>query len=99
MKRAFILLALLLMGCTRTANTFEVEAPQGASAELRLCGDTLALRRVGSKLTVSQEARCEDAGIILVHVPDQPDVACPVGYVTPGMDQTFAFRVEGGRCR
>jgi len=99
MRTGLLLLPLLLIGCDRTANTFEVQAPGAASAELRLCGRTTSLQPSGGKLAASRAITCEGEGDITVRFPKRPPVGCHVGYVTPGAAQDFRFKVDGDRCR
>jgi hypothetical protein len=98
MRAILFLSPLLVAGCDRTANTFEVRAEGAASAELTLCGQFTRLERTDGKFTGTLPIRCEGDGAIKVSFPDRPPVSCPIGYVTPGAAQSFKFEVENGRC-
>jgi hypothetical protein len=90
---------LLVMGCGRTPNSFEVHAPDAASAELQLCGQVTNLKRSGDKLTATRGISCEGDGAIIVRFPNRAPVSCPVGYATPDAVQNFRFKVDGGQCK
>jgi hypothetical protein len=92
-------LPILVIGCSRSTNTFEVHAPEAASAELQLCGRATNLERSGDWFTASRSINCEGHGSIVVHLPEQKRVSCPIGYVTPGSVQSFKFQVTGDQCK
>ena len=98
MRAGLLLIPLLTVGCGRTANTFEVHAPESSSAVLHLCGQTTDLERSGEALAATRAITCEGHGVISVRFPNRPPVNCAIGYVTPGMEQSFRFDVDGDRC-
>lgn len=98
MRAAILLMPLLAMACSRTSNSFEVHAPGAASAELQLCGMTSSLDHSGEMLTATRAITCEGEGSIIVHFPHRPSVSCHIGYVTPGMEMTLRFKIDGDRC-
>lgn len=98
MKAVVFLAPLLAIGCDRAANSFEVHAPEAVSAELQLCGTTTSLERSEDRFKTSRAINCEGAGAIAVHFQERQSVTCPIGYVTPGLAQSFHLKVEGGRC-
>jgi hypothetical protein len=97
-KAGILLILLVMAGCDRAVNTFEVNAPGAASAELQLCGKATSLKRSGDKLTVTRAISCEGEGVIIVHFPNRAPVSCHIGYVTPGAVQSFQFKVDDGQC-
>lgn len=99
MRAILLLVPLLAVACGRAADTFEVRAEGASSAELALCGHSAPLDRTDGKFSGTLPIRCEGDGIIKISFPHRPPVSCPIGYVTPGAAQSFAFEVENGRCR
>jgi hypothetical protein len=101
--RAWLLVsaACCLTSCMDADNAFIIQDPgdEIASAELRLCGQERALTRSEDALNVTFPISCEGSGHILVRLSDGEETSCPVGYVTPGLEQTFEFTVEDGQCR
>ena len=98
MRAMLLLVPLWATGCDRDANTFEVRAGGATSADITLCGQSASLRRTDGKFTGTLPIRCEGNGAIKVGFPDRPPVSCPIGYVTPGLVQSFKFEVDNGRC-
>ena len=92
------MIPLVAIGCDRVPNAFEVQAAGAVSAELTLCDQTTELTRTGEKFAGEVSIRCEGDGVIKVRFPNQQAVNCTIGYVTPGADQSFKFKVENGRC-
>jgi hypothetical protein len=93
--------AYLTGGCNRVDNSFSISDPDRrvASAQLRLCGSVLQLRRKDDQLTISAPIRCEGSGDILVHLSDGAETSCPVGYITTGATQDFEYVIEEAQCR
>jgi hypothetical protein len=98
LRAGILVLPLLMAGCERAVNSFEVHTPGAASAELQLCGRLTSLEPSGGKLTATRAISCEGEGAIIVRFPNQPPVRCPIGYVTPGAVQSFRFNVDGDGC-
>ena len=98
--RAVAFLALLLLvGCIRTQNTYEVHAPGAVSAEVRFCDRTIQLRRSGERFVAAHKNTCGDDGpAVTVRFADRPPVSCPEVYTTTGMVQRFEFEVAHGQC-
>ena len=109
MKRAALPLAVLVLPitllvgtwCWNSRNTFALSDPDGAvkSAELRLCGSTMALRQQERQFSGSKIITCEGSGEIMVRLSDGTETRCPIGYVTSGGRQDFEFVIKDGRCR
>lgn len=93
--------ACCLASCMNVENAFIIHDPgdEIAAAELRLCGQERALTRSEDALSVTFPISCEGSGSILVRLSDGGETSCPVGYVTPGAEQTFEFTVADGQCR
>lgn len=87
---------LTLASCSAVENTFTVEDEQGSvrSANLVLCGSTTPIQRQGGRFTASEPINCEGSGYIQVTYAAGDQRNCPVGYVTPGSTQVFAFRAS-----
>lgn len=98
MRAHLLLIPLLLVGCIRAQNTFEVSAPGAVSAELQLCAKTTRLTQSGELFTGARAIDCEGRGAITVRFADGPPVSCLVGYVTPGAAQSFRFKVAERQC-
>lgn len=100
LKAALLAAALLASGCGLERVRLEVTAPGALSADLVLCGQARGgLKQQGDRFTLDLPADCEGEGAITVRYPDRPPVVCPIGYVTPNLDQSFRFEAEGGQCR
>lgn len=95
------LLVVVVAGCSPTNNEFVVvdQSDAVASAELQLCGERRLLERKGNVLAGTLPVKCEGHGRILVHLRNERTTICPVGYVTPGAEQTFRYQIEDGQCR
>jgi hypothetical protein len=100
--RTVALLALLgLAACSRTPNSFEVRVDGGAAigAEVRLCGEKIPLAKAENRFAGPDRGACEGSGDILVSFSDRRSASCRIGYVTPGLAQSFGFIVKDGDCR
>ncbi len=98
MNPGLLILPLLVTACSGAVNTFEVNVPEPASAELQLCGQRTSLERSGENLVATRRISCEGHGAIVVRIPKKPTIKCTVGYVTPGVEQNFRYEVHNGRC-
>ena len=105
MKRtqiAFIILAVSsLSGCSKKDNEFiVVDATDAASsAVLNVCGESVSLPKVQGEFRKKIPIGCEGEGTIRVRLMGNREIACRIGYVTPGAEQTFRFVIRDGQCR
>ena len=92
MRWIALAIPIALSACSRVENTFVVEDEQRAvaTAKLVLCGTETPLRRIGGRLMVSKAIDCEGSGRITLRYASGGVRDCNVGYVTPGMVQSFA---------
>lgn len=98
--RSCVALLLLITTCSGVPNTFAVdvsEAP-GTTASLALCGEHAALKLSGATLRITRPITCEGEGDVRLKLKDGSSVICHVGYVTPGAEQSFRWRVHKGAC-
>lgn len=103
MKRLGLATALVLCGCSSEMNTYAVETRDAASpvtsAAVSVCRQAAwKLERSGTRFTGTRSANCEGSGFIRMTHQDGTTTDCPVGYVTSGAGQTFAYVVSGGSC-
>lgn len=86
--------------CARTENSFLVTDDNNIvqSAKLMLCGEEKQLRRRGERLTTNRIINCEGSGRIKLRYASGAEHDCLVGYVTPGLTQTFKFRATESGC-
>jgi hypothetical protein len=91
----------LLSSCKKVDNEFTIHDQEGEifSAELRLCGKRLQLAKSEGKVRGTMAITCEGAGSILISLSNGSKTTCPIGYVTPGIEQTFEFAIKNGQCR
>lgn len=91
---------MLVAACSTVDNTFVVMDEQKAvsGAKLVLCGSEVPLRRNGDRLSVSKAIDCEGSGHITLRYTSGDERECVVGYVTPGMAQSFTFRATQKGC-
>jgi hypothetical protein len=91
---------LTLVACSAAENTFTVEDEKGAvtAADLVMCGSTTPLQRSDGRLSVSKPIDCEGEGRIRLTYASGHERECPVGYVTPGLEQDFRFRASETEC-
>jgi hypothetical protein len=97
-KARALLIPLLIAGCDRVENTFDVQAPGASSAELQLCGKVTRLDQSSDRFSAARAIDCEGDGKIIVRLQGRPAVSCVVGYVTPGAVQHFRFSIDGDQC-
>jgi hypothetical protein len=90
-----------LTSCNRVSNRFAVYNQNDvvALAEVRLCGKHLRLAKSEGEFTGTMPITCEGEGSVVLRVSDGNETSCLIGYVTPGIEQSFKFVVEDGHCR
>lgn len=92
---------LSISSCMRVNNEFIIDDPEGvvSSAELRLCDKFLKLNRSEGVVRRAMPITCEGAGSILVRLSNGKETTCPIGYVTPGAQDTFRYVIKNGECQ
>lgn len=102
MKRLALLAlaAAILAGC-KPMNRFEVVVldPGPTYAQLQLCGRAptpMFATRKGFELRLP--ASCQGSGRIVVSFGDQPDVICPIKFVTTKMSAWYRFEEADNAC-
>ncbi len=68
------------------------------AATLLLCGEEAPLQRSGGRLSVSKAIDCEGGGRIALRYASGSEHDCIVGYVTPGVVQSFTYRATENGC-
>jgi hypothetical protein len=96
-----ILGVLSLISCNRINNEFVILDQKNVvtQAEVRLCGQHLKLVKSGGEFSGTMPITCEGEGSVLLRLSDGNETSCLIGYVTPGIEQSFEFVVEDGHCR
>jgi hypothetical protein len=92
---------LSLISCNRINNEFVILDLKDVvtQAEVRLCGKHLKLVKSGGEFSGAMPITCEGEGSVLLRLSDGNVTSCLIGYVTPGIEQSFEFVVEDGHCR
>jgi hypothetical protein len=100
MRWGTFVIPVALYACTSAENRFVVDDAQThvVAATLVLCGSETPLQRNGKRLTLSKPITCEGSGYIRLRYTSGDDHVCPVGYVTPGMEQDFTYRTTETGC-
>jgi hypothetical protein len=90
-----------LSSCNRINNEFVIVDQKNVvtQAEVRLCGKQLRLAKSKGEFTGTMPITCEGEGSIFVRLSDGSESSCHIGYVTPGIEQSFEFVVKDGHCR
>lgn len=96
----FATILITLSACSRVENSFVVIDQQNlvSKAMLVLCGTQYPLQRTGARLVVRKPVTCEGSGHITLHFVSGDEHDCIVGYVTPGMAQSFVYRATPKGC-
>jgi hypothetical protein len=95
------LFALFVAGCaTAVENTFTVDiaAEPDAIGVIQLCGRATPLARIGTRLVAAVPITCEGGGELRLTLSNGAEVTCQIGYVAPGAEQRFDFKLARGAC-
>lgn len=90
-----------ITSCKNVDNEFIIRDPSNviSSAEIRLCGKRLNLTKFSNGFSGRVPIECEGKGSIVIRLINGTETSCPIGYITPGAEQTFEYVVENGRCQ
>ena len=103
MKRttlSIVLGSVALAACMPPRNSVDIDTSgsPNASGVVVLCDQETPLTVRGSHLTAAVPITCEGVGEARLHLSDSTTATCPIGYVSPGLDQEFLFALERGKC-
>ena len=96
MKWLNLIPIFVFAGCSDVQSSFTV-IDDGAtiqSAQLELCGTITPLARHDGRLTVNKRINCEGSGYIRLFEVGGGERLCPVGYVTPGLEQHLTYEAD-----
>jgi hypothetical protein len=96
-----ILGAVLLAGCEplrHAAFRVDVADPDAVFAQVSLCGTARPMLQAHAQFVTRRRLDCEGEGDVRVRYADGTYVNCHIGYVTPGIDQSFHFAIKDRVC-
>ena len=90
-----------LSGCNAADNDFAVEDHRdiASSAEIKICGKIEDMPKSQGIFRKRMPIDCEGEGSIRVRLANKREIYCRIGYVTPGLEQTFKFAIADRQCR
>lgn len=97
---AITMIAIILSGCEKVSNTVIISDFDGnvQSAEVQLCESQFKLNRFEHRFRAEIPIKCEGQGKVLLRLSSGKHAFCRIGYVTPGIKQSFHFSMRDGRC-
>ena len=103
MKPAFVIIALgsaALSACAAAKNSVEVDVTdaRGATGSVLLCDRETPLSLQGARLKAHVPVTCEGVGEVRLHLGQSGSTTCRIGYVSPGVEQSFLFALRDGEC-
>ena len=100
MRTILLISIVALASCNAEPDTFTVDDPNGfaKSAVLQLDGDGQPLGFRDGRFSATRRIGRDADGRIHVLYADGRTVDCPIGYVTPGAEQHWNFRLTKTTC-
>lgn len=103
MKRTFFSIligSVALAACVPAKNSVDIDTSgsPNVSGMVVLCEQDTPLTVRGDHLIAVVPITCEGVGEVRLRLGDGSRAACPIGYVSPGLDQEFYLVLERGEC-
>jgi hypothetical protein len=91
-------IALAACGPVTSAVDVDTAGSSDISGFVALCDKHTPLTRHEGRLAAAVPVTCEGTGVVRLQSGDGVSVDCQIGYVSPQLDQSFSFTLEGSVC-